>query len=87
MIYVHKNNMKLKKHNIYKVEWVDIQHDDSWTDFDTIDEKLPLVSYVGYFISEVKDCYIFASGYSTDDQYYSVDWFPKGVVKKISKLQ
>ena len=78
--------MKLKKHNKYELEWIDIQHDDSWIDFEKVDDTPLVCNYMGYFVKETKECYVFASGYSADKQYYTIDLFPKGVVRKIKKI-
>ena len=85
--------MKLKKHNLYKILWIDIESFCQWFDETEVQEKLTqddVIENVGYYVGENKDFYFFASGIckKTADgkfQYFNLDKFPKHCIKKITR--
>ena len=85
--------MKLKKHHIYKIEWVDTYGYPGWFTEKEIDEKIKnsdAVKSVGFFVKETKDYIILCMGLEENKDfapYNSPKWIPKGFIKKIKELK
>lgn len=79
------------KYQLYKYEWVDISHDNTWWELKDLNEKIKEemqpIKCIGYLIKKTKDYYIFTSGYDTGNkQFFDRVIYPKGVIIKLEKL-
>ena len=84
---------KLKKHNLYKIHWIDIETFNQWFDEEEAQEKLnkdEVVTNVGFYYGEDKSFLYFSPGICKKQdgkyQYCNLDKFPKGCIVQIQKL-
>lgn len=88
--------MKLKKHSIYEITWIDTFGYNGWYDEKDIDDKTDIKlkipeRHVGYLIKETKKFVILAMGIENENKdflpYNSPKWIPKGFIIKIKPLK
>ena len=83
--------MKTKNLNqLYKVEWIDINHHSDWIDIKDIDDQIAkdrnnIVINYWELVKEDDFFYTFSSGGDKEQQFDLVN-MPKGVVVKITKV-
>ena len=80
--------MKLKKHKIYLVEWIDSESNDDWRDFSYFEKYIKDVARirtVGYFLVE-DDNYIIVVQNWDDINYSNSMKIPKTQIINVKKL-
>jgi len=67
--------------------WYDTIDNPAWTKISLIEiDTPPLAKSVGWFLSEDEDCVRILTSVARDDEASSII-FPKGMIKKIEKVQ
>jgi len=86
--------MKLKKGEIYKIDWIDTFHYTGWYTEEEIVNKakdaVMVEGTIGYFVMEENDLIVLAmsqQGNPDFAQWNGPKWIPKGCIKKIKKLK
>ena len=83
----------MTKGKVYKITWIDIDHDNSWCSLDDIkmdvkELRAKPLEMMWMFVMQTRDFYVFSSGQdSSTGQYFDRIIIPRGAVKKIQLIE